>query len=339
MQLVRLSEYPFEQLGLGQGSLDGPFLRSDGTLAMLISLRGKDGGSMPSPRELRWRRDVPPRMRTEPVRVFLRLGDRGVLYLGDATFARRGKPERDGFRVLFTFEEPLDDATFGSIVAEISAAPPPPAEEAIARLRSESTSAERMDAMRVFLERWFGCTPPPVLPPSELPPPLALLYAIAGEKELCVHHRLVKPAEQVVEDGKRTFYVENQGVCRWAVEEGDDPPVWMQGSTHGAPWLKEHDSLSAFLIQMLVLEATFGAPFGASHGALDGRSLKKVTKRLLPLPVGNWASSRTRFFGSNGVIGFAFANGADFDVWVGAKDRLFFEPLEELFADWENVGF
>ncbi len=166
MQLVRFAEYPFERLGLDTSSLDGPFLRPDGTLALLVSLRGKDGGSMPSPRELQWRRDVPPRMRTEQVRVFLRVGDRGVLYLGDAMFARRGKPERDGFRTLFTFEEPIDDATFDSVIAEISAAPPPPAEEAIVALAVESTTAERMDAMRVFLERWFGCTVPAVMPPS-----------------------------------------------------------------------------------------------------------------------------------------------------------------------------
>jgi hypothetical protein len=58
MAFVPLTEYSADQLRTGVG-LDGPCLMPDGAFALFISLRGKDGGRMPSPSELYWGRDVP----------------------------------------------------------------------------------------------------------------------------------------------------------------------------------------------------------------------------------------------------------------------------------------
>jgi hypothetical protein len=64
-----------------------------------------------------------------------------------------------------------------------------------------------------------------------------------------------------------------------------------------------------------------------------------LAKRLLPLPIPAWASSRTRFFGSGGVIGFAYAEGDHFAIRLGANERVRMEPLEDLLADWPEVRF
>lgn len=314
MLLVPLSEYSYARIHLQEGSVDGPFLMQDGNFGLLLSLRGKEGGTMPTAGEIRWQRDVPPRMRTEPVRMFLRVKG-GVLYLGDAMLSKRGKPERDGFRAAFELKEPLTETMWTPLMAEVTAPPPPPAEEMIAALGKESTTEQRIAAMRSFLERWFDCKP------AGNGNALDILLATIGDKTICVHNTLQAP------DAERIFYVENQGVCQWAFGEGEDPPVVVK---YERGWKEESPSLSAFLIQMLVLEATFGARFGTNQDSIDGRTLKKLVKRVLPLPIGHWHTSRVRFFGSNGVIGFAIPNGSDFDLWLGAQDRQYLEPLDDL---------
>jgi hypothetical protein len=339
MPLVRLDEYPLEHLGLEEGTLDGPFLMADGSFGLLVSLRSKDG-AMPTPGELHWRRDVPPRVITEGVHLFLRQGA-AALYLGRAEAAQRGKPERDGFRIAFGLEEPLTEASWCILTLAANGPPPPAPEEAIAALAHGSTTAERMAAMRVFLERWFDlpAAPAPSSPPFA-PLPLRSLHGVLAGRDVCVQNRLVMPDHLVVEDGKVVFYVENQGVCAWATAAGgDDPPVLVRQNERGAPWEPESDSLSGFLLQMLVLEAVLGAPFGASQEGVDARSLARVMQQIAPLPVGGWAASRTRFIGGKGVIGFAQPNGEDYDVWLGAKDRARLEPLEPLIGEWESVGF
>lgn len=174
------------------------------------------------------------------------------------------------------------------------------------------------------------------------PPVLRALYQSTAEGNVCSQNRIVSADALALENGsdRLTFYVENQGVCIWATELlGNDPPVFVRSNEWNAPWRKESDSLSAFLIQMLVLEATFGAPFGASHDGLDARAMAKLAKRVLSLPLAPWISTRTRFFGSEGVIGFAYPEGANFAVWLGAKERERFEPIGELIADWPDVRF
>ncbi|MEZ4337489.1 MAG: hypothetical protein R3B82_12785 [Sandaracinaceae bacterium] len=136
------------------------------------------------------------------------------------------------------------------------------------------------------------------------------------------------------------FYAENQGVCLWATDRvGDDPPVYVRAGESSASWREESSSLSAFLLGLLVLEATFGAPFGASHDGLGAGELARLTKRIRPLPIPPWATSGTRFFGSGGVIGFATRESEEHSVWLGAEDRARFEPIEARLADWPDVRF
>lgn len=338
MPYERLTEYSLRELDVDANAVDGPFLMRDGSFGLMVSLRGKNGGSMPSHAEVHWSRDVPARVRNEPVALFLLRGG-SALHLGMATVARRGKPARDGFMFAFGLTEPIDPSLWREIVNEQNAPPAPPPEEAIAKLTTLSTTSDRMAAMDLFAERWFG-RPTETAPfhlPLVVPLPLARFYALVGDRPVCTQNSLVAPANLVEEDGKLTFYIENQGVCVWAVEiEGDDPPVRVREEKGFTP---ESPTLSEFLIGLLLFEAVLGAPFSAHTDALDGRSFMKLKKRLKPFSIARWSTSKTQFFGGDGVSGFAMPNGEDFDVWIGARDRVRLEPFEELVSEWSSVGF
>jgi hypothetical protein len=351
MRLEVLREYGFDQIGAA-GDLDGPFLMADGQLGLLVSLRGKGGGAMPSPYELHWVRTLPPLAKKAPVCVFLRRGGK-VTYLGSAQAAGRGHVPQDGYRVLLKFVEPLDAPTWRSILDEANAPLPPAPEEAIAALTPSSSSLEKIAALRVFARRWFGCREDsPEMELAHIPLALRVLHGLVqGRRDIFIQNKLVAPdqlaagqgdesahAEALV--GKTMFYVENQGVSTWAIDAGgEDPSVYKRTSEWDSPWVLESDSLSAFLIQVLVLEAVYAAPFNARHDGLGARGLAKLAKRVLPLPLPEWVSDKTRFYGSAGVIGFSWPDGPDFHVWIGAKDRRPLEPLEETVADWPDVGF
>lgn len=310
-------------VGLDPEALDGPFLGKDGTFCLLLSLRGNDGGTMPSAGEVGWTRTLPSAAKG-PLSVFVRQ-DARVLYLGTATRAGKG---------VFTLATPIEPSLWSALVATANRPLPAPPEEAIVGLGTTSTTDERIAAMRVFLERWFGL---PDAPPLATGGPRALrtLRGIAGASEVCAQNRLVEP---VLEEGKLVFYVENQHVCSWATEpEGDDPPVYTRQNDFRAKWEREAASLSEFLLQMLLVEAVFGAPFYASDVAIADP--KPVLRRLRPLPLAAWESTGTRFHAASGVIAFTQPNGDGVDVWLGVRERERFEPLAKIVRDWEVVGF
>ena len=348
MPLDRLHAYGFGELGVAEGALDGPFILPDGGFGLLVSLKGKDGGAMPSPSELTWGRDIPTRARTEPIHVFFRAGEEAT-YLGVARVAGRGRPANDGYQVKLGLVEPLNQETWRRLVDRASAPPLEP-EEAVTKLTTPSSTSDRVGALQVFAHRWFGCSMealPMVV--SCGPALLGVLHGIIAGGRICTQNKLVAPEdlersttwhglEEV--DDKVIFYVENQGVCVWATEpEGDDPPVYRRMNEWNAAWVRESETLSGFFIEMLLLEAVYGAPFGARDDGLDARELANLAKRVLPVPIEPWAASGTHFYGYGGVIGFSYADGERFHVELGARDRLFLEPLEELVADWSDVGF
>lgn len=308
---------------------------------LLISLRGKDEGKMPERGEVHWLRDLPPAASGSPLQVFLRRST-SVLSLGAALVSRRGQPARDGFKLALMLDEPLEEARWRELVADANRPLALPPEELIAALTSKSTTSDRVAALRLFAERWFGCPAdaPPLTLSIPTPAPLRALYGLVKDHNVCVQNRLVGPEKLEVVDDKVTFYVENQGVCVWATEAtGEDPPVYVQQNDWNAPWKREADSLSGFIIQMMIEEAVFGAPFGASGDGVEAAKLARLAKHVRPLPLAPWLSSKTRFFGSNGIIGFAFESGDAFDVWLGAKDRARLEPIEDLVEGWTNVTF
>jgi len=64
------------------------------------------------------------------------------------------------------------------------------------------------------------------------------------------------------------FYVEEQGVWLWGIAEGDwladDPPVWGRENEPGTSWFQDAQSVSVFLVQMLVMSAALAGPHTAN---------------------------------------------------------------------------
>jgi hypothetical protein len=122
------------------------------------------------------------------------------------------------------------------------------------------------------------------------------------------HLRKEAWAHTSIDDGRLTFYVENQGVCKWGTspEEVDEARVWIRGSTLGGEidtWALEEPPLSAFLIQLVVFEAVVGATHGASVAWLDRSALARVVEPLHRLPFGawRWPSYPTEFYAGDRI--------------------------------------
>ncbi|MGA9521635.1 MAG: hypothetical protein WBV82_09235, partial [Myxococcaceae bacterium] len=121
-----------------------------------------------------------------------------------------------------------------------------------------------------------------------------------------------------------------------------DEPVWRElcaaGSAPPPPAPEEAiaslSEASSTEDRMRAMRSFAERWFGADPDAppLDGSV-------SVPLPHPDWHTSRTRFFGSNGVIGFAYPDADQFWVWLGAKDRTRLEAIEDLVEDWPDLGF
>jgi hypothetical protein len=122
----------------------------------------------------------------------------------------------------------------------------------------------------------------------------------------------------------------------WATEtSGEDPPVFTRECDGGA-WQREADTLSAFLIQVLVFEAVRGAPFGLHRDRVSPSKHARLAAKVQRLPLDPWLTSKTTFFGSNGVIGYASDEGDSFDVWLGAQ-RAKVTPVGVLENGWDEA--
>jgi hypothetical protein len=225
------------------------------------------------------------------------------------------------------------------------------------------------EALEGFLLNWYGPRfrekrPAVWITSAPMPAPLRHFYStIASWPDAIVQNHLLAPrelphlkkedwADITVEDGKLVFYVENQGVCKWATsgEDGrDDAPVWIRGSTivgELEDWELEEPPLSAFLLQLLVFEAILGAEHGASVAWLDRPTLARVVEPLQPLPFGAWCwpGYPSEFYVGDSVVAFAGPNPGPGETGVteyvslslGALDADALGYLEEIAtAEWE----
>jgi hypothetical protein len=232
------------------------------------------------------------------------------------------------------------------------------ADQILHRLASPHDVRGRLAVLEELVEWWHGPIPASAEQPSltgridaSLPLPLRWLYGRFGTRsEFFSHQNYLLPPErlEVVAGGRVRFYAENQGVYVWATaSSGDDPPVWGRFNQEDLPWDEEAVSLSEFLIQVALFEATMGAPFGASAAWLPASKLRRVCEVLAPVPLGpwRWPSDPTRFYASGGALMFAAPNGEQdgrlgFSVWVGAKTRDPLSFLTDIVDDaWEYVSF
>jgi hypothetical protein len=164
----------------------------------------------------------------------------------------------------------------------------------------------RAAAVGWFVNAWHGIpTLPPVAGGTRIPSLLGQLLALGHtHPAICSRqNRLIDPVE--VDDGLLCFYVENQGVYRWAYQPGEPDPV-VVGRYHGAnDWVEEQQRLSGFLLQILLFEAAFSVPYSASAAWLPSEELAAVLTLggLRPvLTPWRWPTHPTRFFASDEAI-------------------------------------
>jgi hypothetical protein len=200
---------------------------------------------------------------------------------------------------------------------------------------------------RSFLTEWHGQPRPDYgLRPNEtgrsVPAPLRDFYELVERwPNAVVQNRLATPDELEQTNGLLVFYVENQGVYAWATElEGTDPPVW---GTWDGEWLPEEEPLSRFLLQVVVFEAAFGGPEGASAAWLRPAAQEELVSRLVALPLGawRWPDYPTRFYARDDVVAVICPNrgpdSTDFvSVTVGARNAEALAFLDDLVdRSWE----
>jgi len=191
-------------------------------------------------------------------------------------------------------------------------------------------------ALVEFLAVWRPRLRGPRWVPDVVPRPLRRVYELTDAARLATQNRLVAADALVVgAHGKLMFYVENQGVCRWATEEGDDPPVWIawDWSDAVASWQPEAARLSEFVLQLAILEAAFSS----DHCRIemldrdDGIELERSLIEL-PLPPWSWPVTPSRFFANERVI--AFSSQADpTSLLVAARDQ---GALDAFLAPWAD---
>lgn len=215
-------------------------------------------------------------------------------------------------------------------------------ESAIAALTDNSTSADRIAALQVFVNRWFGTgRDDEPLPP--MPTSLAALHRLVrANPKIMVQNALVASDRLKEVDGRTTFYVENQHVCEWAFDaDADDPAVWFRINDHRARWEREPEMLSGFVIQLVLFEATMCAPFGGCASWLDLAASDRLRSCFQPLPFGQWCWGPTSFHARDGALLVMMANGDDgFTAMVAAQHPDALTCITDLVDDqWDTVAF
>jgi hypothetical protein len=201
-------------------------------------------------------------------------------------------------------------------------------------LREQLLGLPRAAAVGWFVNAWHGIPAlPPVADTAQIPSLLGQLLALGRtHPRLCSsQNRLIDPAE--VDDGLLCFYVENQGVYRWAYRPGEPDPV-VVGQYHGAnDWVAEQQRLGGFLLQVLLFEAVFSAPCSASAAWLPPAELAAVLEAggLRPvLTPWRWPTHPTLFHASHGAIAVTSGRQRDTAGTVGSDVMVAARHLQPL---------
>jgi hypothetical protein len=230
---------------------------------------------------------------------------------------------------------------------------------ALDRLRTGTTWEERFAVLKRLVEYWHG----PIhasdgmteaeLDGIQMPTVLRDWYRWAGNRGgiLSGQNLLFRPRgerhrhwELEIDDGLLWFYVENQGVYRWATHaDGEDPPVFGRYPGLENTWEPEGVSLSEHLIGACLFEAVWHSKYGASAAWADHSVLNEIASTIPPIAIGEWRwLDGTRFYARNGAFMIACQNDYDWEggsVWIGAKTE---HPLQFLrpYLDekWEHVA-
>ena len=207
------------------------------------------------------------------------------------------------------------------------------------------------DTLELFLEAWHGPPARPASPPlpGPHPEPIRRLGALAQRwPSVIVQNHLELGLEP--EDGGRVFYIENQGVYRWATEEvGDDPVVWGRFENSNENWQAEREPSSRFVIQIAIFEAIMGADHGASAPWVTLEELAAALAPLERLPFGSWRwpSEPMWFYAGEDLLATASPNGPmqrglsdHFDLMISATTVDALRYLDDIDGiDWAREPY
>jgi hypothetical protein len=130
--------------------------------------------------------------------------------------------------------------------------------------------------------------------PAGMPSALRETHRALGPTREAVYQQnvLVPPRKLRAIDGRLVFYVENQGVTRWACDVAEsEPAVWVEDFESRASvraWLPESERLRGFLFQTLLFEIAIGSPFGAVEIEIPTSAIGILAGEMTPAPVGPW---------------------------------------------------
>ncbi len=246
-------------------------------------------------------------------------------------------------------------ATIGALPSEI--AEPAELESRLHRLDHLSPPA-RLTLLRDMIEYWHGPLDPNdgfsegEIGKVAIPLPLAWWYRTAGRRRDIFAQNYILGFDEPFslkppEEGKLTFYLENQGVWVMAtLDSGEDPPVWSRMNEPGCPWKAEDVSLSTALIQAFIHEAVGVAPYCAAGAWVDEEDVETILSHVKPLPVAGWRIPvPTQFCAGQGAIGVVMENTAGvgedgWSVFLGARTEQPLGFLREMDPElWDVAAF
>ncbi|WP_250029566.1 hypothetical protein [Paractinoplanes maris] len=190
--------------------------------------------------------------------------------------------------------------------------------------------ADPAGALRAFVDTWFADVPQITTgveaAPVAVPAALRELYrAAAGRPEVLGrqnHIHLPGALRPDPETGLVEFGTEGQGGFSLLMDSvGDDPRVWYSGRADDL--IPERERLSAFLLQVVLTEQAYAAPYGG-FAHLDRAGARKFVGRLrrVSLRPARWPTDQTfHYVGADGFLAVVAVDGDEVEVHVGARHR------------------
>lgn len=205
-------------------------------------------------------------------------------------------------------------------------------------------------AMLRFIDSWHG----PLLASDgvsdeelaacSMPDALAALYRVAGRcpRVLTAQNCISsfdewKSTVDRSGGGRMPFYLEHQGVfVASAAPSEPDPEVIFELDPKP---IRARERLSGFLLQAVVFEALFGAPFQAEAISVDARARDAAIAPLSRLPLGAWPwpGDPGELWCGDGVLAFTNPNRDDWDLLIGARDRAVLNWLLSVDITWDSL--
>jgi ribosomal-protein-serine acetyltransferase len=170
------------------------------------------------------------------------------------------------------------------------------------------------EAVPAFLDRWYGSGPAPAPPDERVPRSLRWFHEAYGTAPWALPLNRLLPAPY--DDAGRLVVCEDAGgEHRWGIgdAEAGDPPVAFR-TAEG--WAAESPSVSVFLLQLLLANASMYGDHVALTEQPAGRALDFLTP--LELPRWHWPDGHERWYAGEDAI--AFSSGGS--TWVSALSEL-----------------